>query len=208
MPAPHRGVEHLELEDLERLRVVLRAAFLDLRPERLLHQEPHERMRRVIRAARLPSQPDSQVEPVRRESPRSSATLVFLPRPFASSSSSASISSSSVFVVLGRLFVDGPGGAVLLALEPAGRPLRASAGAAGTSARLRFRARARAGPRRPAPGLRRRASRSAPAPGCRCRVSSVSRASDRAARRRPARPRHAPSRWASRPGRTACPPAA
>src|SRR5271157_1862040 len=66
MPAAHGRVENLELEDLERLRVVLRAPFLNLRPKSFLHQEPHEGMGRVIGAARFPSQADSQVEPVAR----------------------------------------------------------------------------------------------------------------------------------------------
>jgi hypothetical protein len=42
MPAPHGRIEHLELQNLERLRVRLRAPFLDLRAESLLDQEPDE----------------------------------------------------------------------------------------------------------------------------------------------------------------------
>src|SRR5208337_5683856 len=115
MPTPRGRIENLELEDLERLRVVLRATFLNLRPERLLHQEAHERMGRVIGAARFPSQADSQVEPVGGNlldpedlrlltSPVRLLTIIGV--------------GILVFgvVVLGRLLVDGTDGSVLLTL--------------------------------------------------------------------------------------------
>ncbi len=63
----HRWVEHLQFEDLERVRIILRAALFRLGAQGFLHEEPHEGMGRVVRAAGLASETHAQVEAAGRD---------------------------------------------------------------------------------------------------------------------------------------------
>ena len=62
--AAHGGVEHLELQDQRRLRVVPGAAFRQQHTQGFLHQEAHKRVRGVVAAAGLTAQAHPQEEAI------------------------------------------------------------------------------------------------------------------------------------------------
>ena len=66
MAAAHRRIEHLELQDLSGLWILLGAALGNLRPQGLLHEEADERVRCVVRTCSLPAESGAQIEPAGR----------------------------------------------------------------------------------------------------------------------------------------------
>ena len=67
MPASHRRVEHLELENLAGLWIVTRRPLGHLGFERLPDQEPYQTLGGVVRATRLAAQAHAEVEATSRD---------------------------------------------------------------------------------------------------------------------------------------------
>ena len=67
MAAPHGGVEHLQLQNGGRVRILRRADLIHQRAQRLLHQEADKTVRRVVGPACLSPQADAQVEATGRD---------------------------------------------------------------------------------------------------------------------------------------------
>ena len=215
MPAAHGRVEDLELEDLARLGIVRRRPLGHLRPQGLLDQEADERVRRVVGAGGLAAQADAEVEAAGRDllDPLDLGLLAALGRVvlvvgLLFGSSRRQRRRTSAPSSLGSLARVGATRGGTSRLGRRARPLRASGGAAGTSARWRCPAPVPAGPRRRGPGLPRRAGRSGPARGRRPSSWAWSRAADPAGGPPPARPSATRTARAWRRRRTAPRPAA